>query len=136
MPLSRARPLAVDAIIIKDNRILLIRRAHPPFKGEWALPGGFVEKGETLKEAVAREAKEETGLEVRPVNMIGVYDDPGRDPRGAVSAAYMCEVVSGEAGPSDESLEARFFSITEIPEGLAADHSRIVQDTLKLVRWW
>ena len=136
MTLRKARPLSVDPVIVKENRVLLVKKRFAPHKGYWALPGGFVEKGETLKEAVAREAREETGLEVRPVNMIGVYDDPKRDPRGVVSAAYLCDVVSGEMKTSRETSEVRFFGFEEIPKKLAADHSKIISDTLKIIRWW
>ncbi len=130
------RALAVDTVIVKGNKILLVRRRYPPFRGYWALPGGFVEKGETMKQAAVREAREETGLEIRPVNMIGVYDDPKRDPRGTVSAAYLCDVAGGKIRTSQETSGIRFFGFDEIPDKLAADHSKIIHDTLKIIRWW
>ncbi len=83
------RPLTVDAVIIRNGKILLIRRKNDPFRGCFALPGGYVEKGEDAKGAVIREVEEETGLVVRPLRMSGVYDSPGRDKRGNVSIAFL-----------------------------------------------
>lgn len=77
--------LAVDTVIIgKNQKIVLIKRKNKPFKGEFALPGGFLEYGETVKEACKREVKEETGLETSLIEMIGVFSDPNRDPRGHI----------------------------------------------------
>jgi len=74
VPTPRTPALAVDALIVDRARgVVLIRRANPPFQGRWALPGGFVEVGETCEAACVREAREETGLEVEPVALVGVY---------------------------------------------------------------
>ena len=96
MTIRCTRPLTVDAIIIYDDRLVLIRRKNEPFRGMQALPGGFVEKDETVEQAVARETKEETGLDTVIVRLIGVYSDPGRDPRGpTVSICYRLAVTGG-----------------------------------------
>ena len=75
--------LTADGVVEKDGAILLVKRGRPPFEGKHALPGGFVEAGETVEEAVMRELREETGLRTRVVRLLGVYSDPERDPRGA-----------------------------------------------------
>ncbi|HDI74746.1 MAG TPA: NUDIX hydrolase, partial [Thermoprotei archaeon] len=80
------RPLlAVDTVILtEDGAIVLIKRSKDPFKGYWALPGGFVEYGETVEEAAIREAFEETGIRIELLALVGVYSDPSRDPRGHI----------------------------------------------------
>ncbi len=90
------RPLAVDAIVLCGDKIVLIRRKNEPYKDRLALPGGFVERDETVEQAVVRETKEETGLDTEIVRLIGVYSDPGRDPRGpTVSVCYQMRVKGG-----------------------------------------
>ena len=77
----------VDIVILKENDLLLIRRGREPFRGKWALPGGFIEYGETAEEAAVREAAEETGLTVELEGILGVYSDPNRDPRKHILTA-------------------------------------------------
>ncbi|MCI4370683.1 MAG: NUDIX hydrolase, partial [Thermoplasmata archaeon] len=74
--------LTVDAFWVSRGRLLLVLRAREPFRGTWALPGGFVEAAESVEDAVVRELREETGLRARTVGLVGVYSQPGRDPRG------------------------------------------------------
>ena len=82
--------LAADAVILFQGGIVLIKRENPPYQGCFALPGGFVEIGETVESAAQREAKEETGLEIELIGLVGIYSDPKRDPRGhIVSAAFL-----------------------------------------------
>ena len=122
--------LTVDAIIYHPMKgIVLIERGHDPFKGRWALPGGFVDVGETVEDACVREAKEETSLDVRIVKLLGVYSDPSRDPRGhTVSVVYICEVVGGELIGGDDAVKAEWFiSLKDI--SLAFDHERIVRES-------
>ena len=121
--------LTVDALIADPCRgVLLIRRGRPPFAGRWALPGGFVERGETCEAACAREAREETGLQVVPVAVAGVYSDPARDPRfHTCSVVYLCRVVGGRLSGGDDAAEARWFAdLTGV--ALAFDHARILTD--------
>ncbi|MDQ4003509.1 MAG: NUDIX hydrolase [Actinomycetota bacterium] len=122
--------LMVDVVVpSEEGRILLIRRASDPYEGQWALPGGFVEVGETLEEAAAREAEEETGFEIDIVRLIGVYSDPDRDPRGHnVSCVYLAHVREGEPTPASDATEVSFLDPSEIE--LAFDHQKIVSDAL------
>lgn len=121
--------LTVDVLITDDQgRLLLLRRGTEPFKGHWVLPGGIVEPGETVEQAALREAREEVGLQLRIVRLVGVYSQPGRDPRGSfVSIAFHAEVVGGELAVSEE---AHAFHWSPPGEELAMgfDHGRIVQD--------
>jgi 8-oxo-dGTP diphosphatase len=97
-----ARPetpaLTADCVVFdSQDRVLLIRRGRPPFEGDYALPGGFVEVGETVEDACRRELKEETGIEVRELKLVGVYSDPKRDPRGhTCSVAYLAQVATAK----------------------------------------
>lgn len=91
--------LAVDGIVVFGSKIVLIKRAKEPFAGMYALPGGFVEYGETVEKAVIREVLEETGLITRMDSLIGVYSSPQRDPRGhTISIAYLLKVVEVNFG--------------------------------------
>ncbi|MEA2053695.1 MAG: NUDIX hydrolase [Candidatus Thermoplasmatota archaeon] len=122
--------LTVDGVVIKDKKILLIKRKNDPFKGRWALPGGFVEYGETVEEAVVREVKEETGLETTVQSLLGVYSDPDRDPRGhTVSIAYLLSVKKGLPKGGDDASDTKFFDLNALPP-LAFDHAQIVRDAV------
>ncbi|MCK5038278.1 MAG: NUDIX hydrolase, partial [Thermoplasmata archaeon] len=97
--------LTVDAIILIDDKLLLIQRGNDPFKGYYALPGGFVEYGERVEEAVEREVKEETGLDAEVQELIGVYSAPDRDPRGhTISVVFHLEVIGGELKAGDDAV--------------------------------
>jgi ADP-ribose pyrophosphatase YjhB (NUDIX family) len=117
-----ARPfLAVSAAIYRDGRILVVRRARAPGRDLFSLPGGVVEAGETLAEAVAREVLEETGLTVEPVQLAGyreviVRDTEGRVERHFVILPFACRWRAGEASPSDEVAEARWVKPGEIAD--------------------
>jgi 8-oxo-dGTP diphosphatase len=119
--------LAVDALITDPYRgVVLIRRRNPPFAGGWALPGGFVDVGERCEDACRREAREETGLEVEIVELVGVFSDPDRDPRGhTVSPVYLCRVVGGTIAGGDDAAEARWFADLTGVE-LAFDHAAVL----------
>jgi 8-oxo-dGTP diphosphatase len=125
--------LTVDALV-RDRlgRLLLVKRGRPPFLGSWALPGGFCEYGETTEACCARETREETGVTVRVGELLGVYSDPKRDPRGhTVTALYAARPVRGEAKGSDDAAEARWFAKREL-RGLefAFDHGMIIRRQL------
>ena len=122
--------LMVDVVVpSEDGRVLLIRRASDPYEGNWALPGGFVEVGETLEAAAAREAEEETGLTVEIVRLVGVYSDPDRDPRGHnVSCVYLARPTEGEPSAASDAAEASFLDPLSVE--LAFDHEKIVSDAL------
>lgn len=122
--------VTVDGVIIKNGKVLLIKRKNEPFKGRWALPGGFVEYGETVEEAVLREVKEETGMDAKIKKLVGVYSSPDRDPRGhTISIAFLME-AKGEAIAGDDATEARFFDLKKLPP-LAFDHAKIIEDAVK-----
>ncbi len=109
--------------------IILIRRKNPPYG--WALPGGFVDYGETLEDAAAREAKEETALEVRLLRQLHSYSDPHRDPRQhTISTVFLAE-ASGQAVAGDDAAEVGVFSANELPDELAFDHRQILDDYIK-----
>ncbi len=128
--------LAVDAVIVKDKKVLLVKRKYPAFKGRWALPGGFVDYGETVEKAVVREAREETGLNVEIEELLGVYSEPNRDPRGhTVSVVFLCAVKNGKTrSKTNETLGCRFFSQKELSRiKIAFDHRKIIRDALKTI---
>ncbi len=119
--------LAVDAIIIHRGKLVLIKRKNPPYQDCFALPGGFVDIGETVEEAVVREAKEETGLDIRLIKLLGVYSDPSRDPRGhIVSICYLTKGIGTLKADSD-AKDIGLFGLNEIP-GLAFDHNKIIEN--------
>jgi len=125
--------LTVDGVIIKNHSIVLVKRSKPPFEGQYALPGGFVEYGETVEFALIREIMEETGLKVKIKNLIGVYSDPDRDPRGhIISLAFRAQIIGGELSSGSDASEVRLFDIRNLPR-LAFDHERIIQDALTRV---
>ena len=116
----------VDIIIEINDGIILIERKNPPFG--WALPGGFVDYGETLDDAAVREAREETSLEVRDLRLLGCYSDPGRDSRmHTISTVY---VGTGFGTPlaADDALNLANFRLDSLPEQLCFDHARILAD--------
>jgi len=116
----------VDAIIEVAGGIVLIERKFPP--PGWALPGGFVEYGETVEAAAVREAKEETGLTVVLTELFGVYSDPRRDPRRHTIAVVFIGTASGTPVGGDDAAEARVFTPTSLPAPLAFDHDQILED--------
>ncbi|HOV52690.1 MAG TPA: NUDIX hydrolase [Methanothrix sp.] len=122
--------LAVDAIILFRGGIVLIKRHSPPYQGCYALPGGFVEVGETVEDAVKREAREETGLDIALRDLVGIYSDPGRDPRGhVVSVAYLAE-GRGDLVSGSDARSAEVFPSQSLPP-LAFDHKKIIGDALR-----
>ena len=126
--------LTVDAWVRdRRGRLLLVRRGGPPFKGRWALPGGFCEVGERTEECGAREVEEETGVKVRIGKLLGVYSDPKRDPRGhTVSVLYEARPIRGVARGGDDAAEAAWFTRREVERlELAFDHGAIVREQLR-----
>ena len=119
--------IMVDVVIPSEEGVVLIRSARDPCEGQWALPGGFVEVGETVEAAAAREAAEETGLAVEIARLVGVYSDPGRDPRGHnVSVAFLARVVGGDLVAATDAAEVAVLDPDSVE--LAFDHRRIVVD--------
>lgn len=104
--------LACAGLLAENGTVLLVRRARPPQKGRWCLPGGFVNRGEVVEEAAAREVREETGFTVRPRRLIGIYSYKG-DP--VAVAIYEMAILKGSLKANAESLEARWFPKAELP---------------------
>ncbi len=126
--------LTTDAVWIDRGRVLLVRRGKPPFRGMWALPGGFVELRETVEAAVKRELKEETGLSARPWKIVGVYSGPERDPRKpSTSVAFLMRGRARIPRGGDDASSASWVSLSEA-RPLAFDHERIVRDARRLYR--
>ena len=123
--------VAVDGLIIENNDIVLIKRGNAPYKGIWALPGGFVEYGETTEQAIIREIYEETGLVCEITRLFGVYSEPNRDPRGhTISIVYEAHKTRGTLIGGDDASDAQFFSLDKLPS-LAFDHKMIINDKQK-----
>jgi ADP-ribose pyrophosphatase YjhB (NUDIX family) len=119
--------LTVDIIIeLPGGGIVLIERNNPPCG--WALPGGFVDYGESVESAAVREAKEETSLNVRLVEQFHVYSDPGRDPRHHTVTVVFIATAQGVPQGADDAKEARIVGAKEIPDPLVFDHKRIVRE--------
>src|SRR5579864_6293232 len=125
--------VGVGAIIIEDARVVLAKRAHPPIQGQWSIPGGVLEVGETVREAAVREAREETGLIVEPGELLGVYDRILRDPEKRVQYHYvlidfLCRRVGGELLAASDADEVRWFTLKELPA------LNLAQDTLEVIQ--
>ena len=115
----------------RDAVYLIRRKNFPP---GWALPGGFVDYGETVENAAVREAREETGLEVKLKYLLGVYSDPNRDPRGhRISCVYVAEVVGGSPEAADDAADLKKFALDSLPaeDEIAFDHARILKDYVR-----
>ncbi len=122
----------VDIIIELDNGIILIERRNEPFG--WALPGGFVDYGESLESAAVREAREETSLEISNLRLLGCYSDPARDDRmHTISTVYIAN-SKGTPHAADDALNLAVFKMDSLPEQLCFDHARILADYAAAVR--
>jgi 8-oxo-dGTP diphosphatase len=125
--------IGVGSIIIEGDRVVLVKRAHPPIQGQWSIPGGVLEVGEMLREAAIREAREETGLVVEPGEVLGVFDRILRDPDHRVQYHYvlidfLCRKVGGELVAASDAAEVRFFTREELPTlHLAEDTFQVIQ---------
>jgi 8-oxo-dGTP diphosphatase len=124
--------VGVGAIIIEGDRVLLVKRAHPPIQGQWSIPGGVLEVGEMVREAAVREAREETGLMVEPGELLGVYDRILRDPEQRVQYHYvlidfLCRPVGGELLAASDAAEVRWFRREELPA------LQLAEDTLEVI---
>ena len=133
MPKPATPLLTADAVILVNNQrdIVLIRRKNPPFQGIFALPGGFVDVGETVEEACIREAYEETNINVKIVKLIGVFSDPKRDPRGhTVTIAFLCEPLTKDEKPKakDDAAALEVIQLSKLSSlELAFDHMEIIK---------
>ncbi|MGE0022306.1 MAG: NUDIX domain-containing protein [Hyphomicrobium sp.] len=135
MPKPKTPLLTVDCVAFDSRgRVLLIRRANPPFAGQYALPGGFVDIGETVETACRRELEEETGVKARELTLVGTYSDPTRDPRGHTVSIAFATVLS-RARPKAGTDAARAGWVANWQrEKLAFDHATILRDAYRTLR--
>ena len=135
MAFPKTPALTVDCVVIDaEGRLLLIRRGNPPHKGKYALPGGFVDVGETVEDACRRELLEETGVKGGRLQLIGVYSDPSRDPRGhTCSVAFLTRIARAVPKAGDDAAAAEWVKGWSKLD-LAFDHARIVADARRLLR--
>ena len=122
----------VDIIIETPGGIVLIERRNPPYG--WALPGGFLEWGETVEACAAREAREETGLDVRLEELLYVYSDPRRDPRHHTVTTVFIASAAGPPTAGDDARSAAVFTADHLPAPMAFDHGRILDDYFRCRR--
>jgi 8-oxo-dGTP diphosphatase len=137
MPEKREYPdrplIGVGAIIVDHDRVVLVKRGHPPLAGEWSIPGGALEVGETLREGVIREAREETGLLVEPLDLLGVFDRVLRDGQGQVLYHYvlvdfLCKQSAGELRAGGDADDARWLTAEQVAElPLAKDTAEVIR---------
>jgi 8-oxo-dGTP diphosphatase len=126
------RPLAADGVVVLDGEVLVLERTHDPYEGHWVLPGGFVEREERARGACVREVREEVGLEVEVEAFVGLYDDPARDERGTVSAAYRCRPTADEPAPEPREEARRVRTVDPAdPPPMGFDHAGIVADAFE-----
>ncbi len=125
--------VGVGSIIIEGERVVLVKRAHPPIQGQWSIPGGVLEVGELVREAAIREAREETGLIVEPGELLGVFDRVLRDSEKRVQYHYvlidfLCKRAGGELLAASDAAEVRWFTLEELPA------LNLAEDTLEVIR--
>src|SRR5580692_449417 len=125
--------VGVGSIIIEGDRVVLVKRAHPPIQGQWSIPGGVLEVGEMVREAAIREAREETGLIVEPGELLGVFDRILRDAEKRVQYHYvlidfLCRRTGGGLSAASDAAEVRWFTLKELPA------LNLAQDTLEVIQ--
>jgi len=124
--------LTVDCVVFSGDSVVLIKRKNPPFQGHYALPGGFVEEGESVEFACAREAQEETNLDLKNLIFIGAYSAPERDPRGrVVSFAFLAEADLNQLKAGDDAAHVEIVNNWQNVE-IAFDHKKIIEDAVKI----
>ena len=125
--------VGMGAVILDQGRVVLVKRKFPPLAGEWCIPGGRLKIGETQREGVVREAREETGLTVDPVELLGVYDRLSRDEAGRILYHYvlvdfLCQRIAGELQAGGDADDARWFSQEELRK------LTLMEDTAEVIR--
>jgi 8-oxo-dGTP diphosphatase len=135
MPLPKTPALTVDCVVLdRQQRLLVVRRGKPPFKGMYALPGGFVDIGEAVEDACRRELMEETGVRAGKLQLLGVYSDPKRDPRGhTCSVAFLTRIQRASAKAGDDAAAVEWIENWSSAD-MAFDHARILADAKRMLR--
>jgi len=135
------RPLlGVGAVIVRNEQVLVVRRSHPPLQGQWSVPGGLVETGETTREALIREIREETSLIVEPLDLVEVFERILRDGDSRVQyhfvvIDYLCRIVSGEACPGTDVSEIRWVPLEKLQElGITPETRDVIHKGLNAAR--
>lgn len=129
--------VTTDIFIFDENfNFILIKRKNNPFKNCWALPGGFVDYGETVESAAIKEAKEETSMDVKLKDLVNVYSNPDRDSRGhTINITYTAKGDFNERKANDDAIDISIFSAAKLDEiKLAFDHNKIIKDCLNMVK--
>lgn len=136
--MTKQRPIvAVGGVVLKGEQVLLIKRGKPPLYKHWSIPGGKIELGEPHIDALKREIREETAVEIEPIGLIGVYESlPQKDgDPHYVMIDYACRWVSGDPQPGDDAMEAEFLPLAEALSRVAWDDTRrAVQHALKFAK--
>lgn len=128
------RGISIDAVIIKGDEIALVKRGGEPFKDWWAIPGGYINWDESAEEAVKREVKEETNLEVTKMEFVRACSLPERHIKQTITLVYLVEEPKGKIKAGDDAAEAKWVPLTELPEELAFDHKESVLVTLEKIK--
>jgi|SRR3989304_8295688 len=127
---------AVDTIILNGRKVLMTKREGEPFKGLWKFPGGMVDNDETVEQAAVREVKEETGLDVEIIDILGVYSDPKRDPRmHTMAVVFIMKPLNNVLKMNEESTDIKWVDIDEVDtKNLGFDHGKIAEDFKKWLK--
>ena len=130
--------VTADAVLFAERAeetfVLLIRRGNEPYKGYWAFPGGFLNMDETVARCAERELEEETGIKLTGMQLVGIYSDVERDPRGRViTAAYSAMTTMPEATAADDAAAAQWWPLNALPQ-LAFDHETILRDAMRVMK--
>lgn len=121
------RGVSVDALVMHEGKILLIKRGVEPDKDKWGTPGGYIGWGESAEEAVVRELKEETGLSAKSVRFVTVQSSPTRHPYQVITIAFQVEVSNTTITPGDDAVDIGWFNLNNLPDNLAFDHAKIIR---------
>ena len=129
------RGVSIDAVIVDNKKVLLIQRGVEPNKGYWGTPGGYVCWDESAEEAVVREVKEETNLDVIDTKLVGVYSSPSRHPKQVINLLYTVKVDNvSKLEVGDDASGAKWFSLDELPSKIALDHKQNIKDTITFLK--